>query len=207
MYLLKILSLTRIIAAIVTVLLTCSDSSDAAALMGCEDREQVVNLVKTLTTVDWRWNRNRIRGIWPQALVEKDLQREGLDPQRGWTMLSHRGRFTDWCECCETFEFHLKWEHDETVTEKLSRVTIFYSGTDRDQISELAQSLLLIIVPSKKHAILSDEWIPKNKTNSRFQIFRQESGEDGAQTDSGADVEISQKGNVWTLYLSFYLGG
>lgn len=198
----------NVFVLLVLMLISCA-TSGAELLIGCKDAEQLINLVKTLRSGEWnQWNRQKIQGLWSESLTEKNLETLDAEPGKRWVMLTHTGRFTDWCECCETFQFELEQRSDGTTSERLTSVTIFHSDMKLENLIQLAQSLLLIIVPSESDKILSKkEWELNKDSQTLYQMYLPKPEvKGGVSRSNGADIQISRKDGVWTLYLYFFIG-
>lgn len=191
------------LCSIALLLFSGENNATSQRMPGCENIEAISNAIKTQIWPSWETlKRNEVKQRWPVPLNdEENCETPGSENVK-CAILSHKGRFTDWCECCLSFLFDVIRLEDGSYREELRSITIFHTEATLESTIHAAQRLLSDIRTSDGAANpqVTDWTLSGNKKMSRM-IRWETQLNDKNFIAKAIDLQIYQTGSGWTLYV------
>jgi hypothetical protein len=188
---------------IVALLIFSNEYSVASQRMpGCENIDAVSNAIKTHIWPSWdTMNRKKVKRVWPSSLADEE-NCETVGKNVKCKILSHKGRFTDWCECCDTFLFDVIRLEDGSYREQLRSITIFHTEATLEATIQAAQKLFSDIRASDGGADPQfTDWNLDSDNKVSTMIRWQTQLDEKNFIAKAIDLRIYQTGSGWTLYI------
>ncbi len=179
-----------VLGAILVLISAQSSGSSSARLVGCPTPAAIAEAIAKIQKSNWREvSVARVATIWPAHFDE--LKCESEKPCR--LLVSKSRVISGHCECCETFQFDLEQNKDESQGEWLNNIIIHYTTSKKREAIDAAK------------AVAKSAGLPEAKitTVGRDSVQRYE------WTDSGrvrqgyvAELRLTSLGTHWELYFS-----
>lgn len=194
----KILCVLTLIGLGVT---SSTSIAEEIRIPGCEDIDTISSVITTLWPSWDSISRNKIKDTWHLDFVENGDTNQSAE--RKFVSLTHEGRFTDWCECCYTFNFHLTPLKDSSYQDQIESITIFHTEATFDETVTSTRKLLSAIRASEQG---NDPNVSDWSLDTKDMLVRiiwwntKQSAE--SFIANAVNLQIYRSGKDWTLYMN-----